>query len=89
MLVLAFARVASAFHQPTCSALATVVALLAPGVPNLYQEAFQEEFNIKDHLHLMCVPLVILTFLGAQLPGTLDHPSTEAAAAVTLILPPE
>ena len=89
MLVLALARVASAFHQTICCAFATVVTLLAPGVPNLYQEAFQEEFNIKDHLHLMGVPLVILTFLGAQLPGALDHPSTQTAAAVALILPPD
>ena len=37
----------------------------------------------------MGVPLVILTFLGAKLPGALDHPSTKAAAAVALILPPD
>jgi len=71
LLVLALARLASAFHQPTCSAFATVVTLLAPGVANL-----------------MGVALVILTFLGAQLPGALDHPSNQAAAAVALILPP-
>ena len=76
LLVLALAKVASAFHQPTCSARATVLALLAPGVPNLYQEAFQEEYILKGHLHLMGVPLVILTLLGAQLPGALHHPST-------------
>ena len=35
LLVLALARVACAFHQPTGSALAAVVALLAPGVSNL------------------------------------------------------
>ena len=37
----------------------------------------------------MGVPLVILTYLGAQLPRALHHPSTQAAAAVTLILPPD
>ena len=36
----------------------------------------------------MCVTLLVLAFLRAQLPRALDHPSTQAAAAVALILPP-
>ena len=36
----------------------------------------------------MRVTLIVLTFLGAQLPCAFDHPSTQAAAPVALILPP-
>ena len=36
----------------------------------------------------MGVPLLVLALLGALLPAALDHPSTQAAAAVALILPP-
>ena len=36
----------------------------------------------------MGVPLLVLALLGALLPAALHHPSTQAAAAVALILPP-
>ena len=45
LIVLALARVPSAFHQPACSALATVVALLAPGVANLLGRHLSEIFD--------------------------------------------
>lgn len=38
--------------------------------------------------NLMCVPLLVLAFLGAHLPAAIHHPSTQAAAAVALVLPP-
>ena len=36
----------------------------------------------------MCVPLLVLAFLGAHLPAAIHHPSAQAAAAVALVLPP-
>ena len=36
----------------------------------------------------MCVTLLVLALLGALVLAALDHPSTQAAAAVALILPP-
>ena len=37
----------------------------------------------------MCVPLVVLALLGADLPGALDYTLGQAGAAVAVVLPPE
>ena len=37
----------------------------------------------------MCVPLVILALLGADLPGALDYTPGQAGAAVAVVRPPE
>ena len=37
----------------------------------------------------MCVPLVVLALLGADLPGALDHTPGQAGAAVAVVRPPE
>ena len=43
---------------------------------------------LQWNVHLMCVTLLVLALLGALILAALDHPSTQAAAAVALMLPP-
>lgn len=45
--------------------------------------------SVLFYAHLMCVPLVVLALLGADLPGALDYTPGQAGAAVAVVRPPE